>query len=483
MPIDSERLVELEARELDVLKQIRKHRNENSIAYFDYPNPKQLELLKAWNDVSKKVFVFSGGNRSGKTTIGAILAIATVVGYYPWNKEPVPIFHKYPRKIRYVGQDWEKHIGRVCIPALKKWWPKSRQVEIKKNHIGYETFWLDTETGSTIELMSNNQDSDLHEGWEGDLVIYDEPPRREIRIANARGLVDRNGRELFCATLLKEAWLDREVIRAVNEDGSPDTSIYTVHATIWDNVGYGLTREGVEEFSKKLTDDEKQSRLMGIPSYMTGLVYPQFKRDTHLKCRFKIPLSWPVDIAIDIHPREKQAVLFIATGPNGAKYICDELWEHGDGTAIAEAVVRLIRQREYEINQIYIDPLSKGDRNNINTVYDKVQDVFSSYGLPLRVAIKDKSAGILITKSYLLSPNNEPALFFFDDLKRTIYEIEGYMWDDDTQKPMDKDDHMMENLYRLLVVDSSPMQVYSDNEQEYTHKRVIPAHRNPITGY
>ena len=111
MPIDSERLVELEARELDVLKQIRKHRNENSIAYFDYPNPKQLELLKAWNDVSKKVFVFSGGNRSGKTTIGAILAIATVVGYYPWNKEPVPIFHKYPRKIRYVGQDWENISG------------------------------------------------------------------------------------------------------------------------------------------------------------------------------------------------------------------------------------------------------------------------------------------------------------------------------------------------------------------------------------
>ena len=51
-------------------------------------------------------------------------------------------------------------------------------------------------------------------------------------------------------------------------------------------------------------------------------------------------------------------------------------------------------------------------------------------------------------------PNKQPSLYIFDDLIRTIFEIEGYMWDKETQKPMDKDDHMMENLYRLTLLDT-----------------------------
>ena len=70
--------------------------------------------------------------------------------------------------------------------------------------------------------MSNNQDSDVFEGWDGDLIVWDEPPKRNIRVACARGLIDREGRELYNMTLLKEAWISQEVIKATNEDGSPD---------------------------------------------------------------------------------------------------------------------------------------------------------------------------------------------------------------------------------------------------------------------
>ena len=72
----------------------------------------------------------------------------------------------------------------------------------------------------------------------------------------------------------------------------------------------------------------------------------------------------------------------------------------------------------------------------------------------LEIAVKDRELGILEVKNHLVGPNNEPSIFFFDDLKRTIFEIEGYMYDEDTQKPLDKDDHMMENLYRLLLLNT-----------------------------
>ncbi len=473
------KLEQLEVKELEYLKLLKKHKEDCPIEYFTRPNPPQEKLLNSWDNNLYKVFVFSGGNRVGKTTIGSIIAVSNLVGYWPWSGKMIEYRHTMPRKIRYVGQDWEKHIGQVVIPALKKWYPHNRPVYIKKNVIGIEAYWRDEKTGSTLEVMSNKQDSDLHEGWDGDLVVYDEPPRREIRVANARGLVDRNGRELFCMTLLKEGWIDREVIKAVDEDGNADRSIFTVHGETYANVGYGITEEGIKQFEKTLTSEEKEARLRGIPSYLSGLIYGKFSRQTHILERFKIDKDAIIDIAIDVHPREKQAVLFVATQSDGNKYLIHEIWEHGAPEDIAKSIIDIIRNNEYIVGQIIIDPFSKGDKNNNNTIYDRFLDIFTSYGYTMKVASKDKSAGILLVKEHIMSLNNIPSLFVFNDLKRTIYEFDGYMWDEDTQKPQDKDDHMMENLYRLMLLDTQ-WTPYIENNSYDNYKG---EGANYITGY
>jgi len=415
-------------------------------------NPKQAAIINAWDDEQYKVFTYTGGNRIGKTSLWAAIAPCIAAGKWLWNNEMINFPHSQPRKIRIIGQDWENHVAKVVVPALKKWWPKNRPVDTRKNNHGVEALWTDRKTKSTIEIMSNKQEDDVFEGWDGDAVFYDEPPRRSVRIANARGLIDRNGKELFCMTLLKEAWVDREVIKARNEDGSPDLSVFNVNADIYSNVGFGITEAGVKEFIKKINDDEKQARIHGKPAYMSGLVYPQFSRNLHLQRRFDVPLDWIVDIAIDIHPREKQAVLFLATDPRNERYAVDEIWEHGDGTWVGEEIVRRVLRNAYRVGQVIIDPLAKGDQNNPNTVYDKIEDVLWAHQIGLDVATKDKSAGILEVKSHLMGPNGKPSIFFFDDLKRTIMEIEGYMYKDGV--PVDKDDHMCENLYRLLLLDT-----------------------------
>ena len=430
-------------------------------------NPKQAAVIRAWDDERYKVFTYTGGNRIGKSTLWAAIAPCVAAGKWLWSNEMINFSHGQPRKIRIVGQDWENHVAKVVVPALKKWWPKNRPVDTKKNNHGVEAYWTDRKTKSTIEIMSNKQEDDVFEGWEGDLVVYDEPPRREVRIANARGLIDRNGKELFCMTLLKEAWVDREVIKARNDDGSPDLSVFNVNADIYSNIGFGITQAGVNEFIKKINDDEKQARIHGKPAYMSGLVYPQFSRNVHLRRRFDVPLDWMVDIAIDVHPREKQAVLFLATDPRNDRYAIDEIWEHGDGTWVGEEIVRRCLRNAYRVNQVIIDPLSKGDKNNPNTVYDKIEEVLWAHEIELDVATKDKSAGILEVKSHLVGPNKQPSIFFFEDLKRIIQEIEGYMYKDGV--PIDKDDHMMENLYRLCLLETKwrpYVSYHSDTERK-----------------
>ena len=483
----------LESKTLTQLNTLAKIVEDNKIYYFGKPghnlnfNPKQAEVLGILGALDnlgysynpyKNTFTFTGGNRSGKTALGVIIDISILAGEWLWNGKKISFPHTKPRKIRLIGQDWEKHIKGTIVPALKEWWPKKRPLRIKKNTLGVEALWIDELTGSTLEIMSDRQDAGLHEGWHGDWIHYDEPPRREIYIANLRGLIDRNGKSFFGMTLLKQAWVDREIIKATTDkdqylpngmllpEGSPDPSIFNTHAVMGDNVGYGINQKGMDDFSSKLTEKERKERVEGIPAYLEGLVYPQFNRETHLINRIpvdEINKDWILDIAIDVHAREKQAILGMLNSPDGTRYLIDEVFEHGDGTWIGQEVIRRIEYYGCRVGKIIIDPYAKSDSNNPNCVYDQVDRVLANHGYYLRTASKDKRSGILGVKENLKTANNQPSLYIFRDLVYTIFEFEGYMYDKESQKPQDKDDHMMENLYRLLL---QPTEYYEEEWEE-----------------
>jgi len=484
---------EKKAQKLDYLKQFLLHKEENKIMYFDTPpnpgaNPKQSLILEVFLDPFYKTFGMSGGERQGKTTLLTILGLSYLFGEFLWDNQYSRkgsrtllshLFpHKLPRKVRYVGQGWHDHIKAVVIPELHKWWPKDRKVHTHGNGIITDTFWRDEKTKSTIEVMSNNQDPREHRGWSGDLILYDEPCKRDIYTSNARGLVDRKGREVFAATLLNEPWIDQEIVKKVLPNGKPDRTVFWVQGTMYDNVGFGLTKDGVEEYKSKLTDREQQSRIYGIPEHMSGLVYPQFNRNIHVFDWFQIPTDWMVDISIDIHPRERQAVLFIATDPRNDRYIFDEIWDHGDGTWVGDEIMRKINANSLRVNKIIIDPLSKADSNNAETTFEKIFRVIARYDYNLETASKDKSDGILEVKKHLKGPNNKPSMFLLENCVRTLKEFEGYMWDKETQKPVDKDDHMMENLYRICLLNTQYIEPENENYSVQSNK-----HKNAITGY
>ena len=394
---------------------------------------------------------------------------------------------QFSRYVQFIGKkmDWDGFVKSMTQrkPVAKK----DRIVKISLIEGGH---CLDLEVESMshnyfvdgiLVHNSNNQQPKEHESWEGDLIVYDEPPKREIYIANARGLVDRRGREVFAATLLDEPWIDHEIIKKVGVDGKPDRSVFWIEGTTYDNVGYGITQEGVDEFMSKLTEDEIQARIYGVPAYKQGLVYLMFNRKEHLVPWFRVPLDWMVDIAIDVHPRERQAVTFMATDQRNDRYVCDEIWEYGDGTQLGEMIVRKVHQNDYRVNRVIIDPLSKGDKNNPETVFQKVANVLLRHDMALGTAVKDLSAGILSVKTHLKGPNNKASLFLMDNCQRTLYEMEGYTWDSKTGKPIDKDDHSMENLYRLCLLNTR--YVEPEDEYDYSMAGVGDSGRNKVTGY
>lgn len=497
-------LLALEEKNIVLMDEVDKQVSANRVNYFTpftgvvdpnktllvpKQNPKQEIMLRAMRDPDKRVFTYTGANRVGKSAMWAVILPCLCAGKWLWDGERIMFPHRHPRKIRIVGQDWEKHVKTVVIPALKEWWPAERPLKVKKNANGIEAHFIDVLTGSTIEIMSNFQDSALFEGWHGDAVFYDEPPKRENRVACARGLIDRTGIEVFCMTLLKEAWVDREVIRRFDENGEPDRSIVSVNAEITDNVGYGITLAGVEQFKKTLKPHEIQARIKGVPSYKSGLIWGDFKRTFHdegghLVRRFPVPTGWPVDIAIDIHPKKPQAILFLATAPNGYKYLIYEVWENGDGNFIADSIIRIVKANALRVNRVIIDPLSKGDPNHGESLFDVVAKALMPHEMYLETASKDKTSGILKVADMLYGPNRIPSLFFFPDLTRTVMEIEGWMFidkGDDKGKPSKEEDDMMENLYRLSLLDTRYTPLY-DEEYGGDSNRSTSS-RDARTGY
>jgi len=495
------------------------YRFDNKIEFVPrQPNPKQALILDAWLNPFYKVFYYTGGERSAKTTTGTWLAISVMAGYFLWTDPPVkiPFIHKYPRKVRLVGQDWEKHIKTVLVPSLEEWWPKNRPVKTSKNTMGVDAFWKDEKTKSTLEIMSNGQDASLFLGWQGDLVIYDEPSDRDIRIACARGLVDRHGRELFDMTLLRQPWVNKEVVHAQNPDGTPDMSVFGVIADTLDNcsrcgecdgyidhfedrptgpVGicprcgevtnyrrYGLDMEGIRDYAKKMTPKEQEAHLRGKPSYLSTLIW-DIDRRLHVKKRFPVPLNWIVDVFIDFHPSKPWMVNFFATEPRQFHWAIYEMWENMNSKSMAEKIVLFLLTNKFRIGGIWIDPLAKGDENSgytDETVFQIMWNVFAPYGINLQVASKDKDNGLKLVSELLMTENEMPALFFFDDLKKTLEQCENYVLDPKTGKPSKEEDDAPENLYRYALLNRQWEEPYQDQGD---YRYVDDRSRSSATGY
>lgn len=468
---------------------LEKYREENRIEFLT-PNKPQRRLLDAWTQPRYTTFGITGSNQFGKTCTGVLVGLSTMFGKFLWTNPPTKLRfpHREPRKVRYICQDWPKHARTVVVPELEKWWPSNRRVATRNNSEGIKAFWTDIATGSTLELMTATQEVKYHAGWRGDLAIFDEPMSKSIYVETARGLVAKGGKELLCMTLLKEhAWIDQEIFKAVDEDGFPKTRIFVINGVIYDNIGYGIiddVAEGgrsadqkIEDFIDKIGDDEaaKNARIWGIPEYMSGLVYPMFKRQTHVVPRFPIPEDWIIDIAIDTHPKKKQAVLFVATDEKDQKWLVDEIEEWYDPESLAHAIRKQCLYRGYTRveGDILVDPLAKGvgnirkeDSAELLTMFDLIRNVLWAYGYTLRTAGAEKArkkAGIWQVKKLLMGPNRLPNLFIFNDLKTTISQFETWSYVKDTEEPSNEKNEFMENLYRVALLDTkwTPRIVYS----------------------
>ncbi len=365
----------------------------------------------------------------------------------------------------------------------------------------------------TVESYKHSKMSAESSDW--DVIHLDEPCPEAMFQAHARGLVDRGGKFWINCTPLSEMWINDEFCpdnrRLVDmvPDGCSFTkgkrqnvTRYMITWSIHDNPWN--TPQAIDEFEALFSRDPAnlECRLHGLPSAMAGLVYKEFVWDMHVLA--DIPKGWkayndpPLDYTIrvwwDTHISKNQAILFFATAPDGLVFVYDEQFYTKyigeNALLLVEKMKVLIEDKSSEAPK---DKLKEVQRNCVSYEIDpsalvdnpvddsNIVDTLMEYGLYFNPATKDRTRGTIKVAEKLCERghNKLPTIYFSPNLKQTLFEFTHYVFDLDTGKPIDKDDHMMENLYRAVLSGLEYVQPVSDSE--YANRRKFDvSHNEPL---
>ena len=462
--------------------------SENRLQFFK-PHFHQMQFLK--QAAIKRRAIFSG-NRWGKSTMGIVEDICWCIGYRPYFPEGHPLrtagIPDHGVKGLIIGADWDKvdeiftaegksggDVNDDTIGKLWKYLPKwaldgkphrtqkgviDRVNIVSKidGRVRRSVIYFDT-----VKSFKNFGLSMESSDW--DFIHCDEPVPEALWKAASRGLIDRHGSAWWLLTPLSELWMYNEMVTKVQIGAS--NHWYSVRE-MDDNPL--LTREAKDLYLEGLTEEERQCREKGVPIALGRMVYGNFNKSEHELSG--VPFGWKKEmVAIDTD--EGNFVMEIIKPPYEPYVVCYAIDPHGK---VPHAVLFLAISETHIIvwaeifKKVKMKTLSKIIQAHVEdtrlsyTLCDPLAwvedpetgrgliDSMNEAGLNPTKSTKAKAAGIIDTRD-MISGGKDKKFRVLSHCKETIKEFSTYAFDKN-DKPVDKDDHMMENLYRLVLHDN-----------------------------
>jgi len=376
----------------------------------------------------------------------------------------LPLFAKwpFPKRGRVVSDPTA--IAETIVPELHKWFPKGRYETSKKGK-NYEYIWR-TDKGFSFELMTYEQAATEFESATLGFTWFDEPPPAAIFKATVARM--RAGGIIFITAtpLSGSAWMYDHIV-TYKGDAKRDFIQSDVSANCIEHGIRGrLKHSDIERMIGEYDEDDLQARVKGRFHHLTGIVFKNFNRKIHVIKPFKITKQDFVVIeALDPHPRNPDALLWLAIDRKGTKFIIDEVYDKMKTPDLAAYALK--REDKYRIERRLADPSAFSVNQHEQDDRPLASRLYDEYGLDYMKGTKDRVGAdrrIKDALDYEMSGNDiirAPEIFIFNTCERTIWEFEHYQWDDwrgkaaerkaPKEKPMDKDDHMIENLGRILL--------------------------------
>lgn len=379
-----------------------------------------------------KIRFVGGGNRSGKTEIGVADALLFLLGWHPErSKDNAP-----PVFIRYCAPSWEDGIKPIILKKIKELVPRS--------HLEggtWEKAWFEKartlkfKNGSECRFFSYEQDVGKMGGADLDGVYLDEHAPQKVFIESIARTTDRNG--YIVLTMTPEAgvtWEQDAIIDASERDKDIEFWFFSTYKNPH------LSKEGVAKMVRMITDERlRDAKLHGRFVALSGLVYPQFVKGTHVVDDFDVPDRWWRQFVIDPHHRKATAMLWRAIDPDGVSYVYREAeFEPTDGGVPELAEFIRIKSAGDSIKQWICDEAMGGKGMNIYGSSSVVEQLRNN-GIPVvgtnQEGTKAFAAGISRMRSALLPDpvTGKPLHYIFESCKRTIKEFMRYRYRTETK--------------------------------------------------
>lgn len=378
------------------------------------PHKGQEKVIKS---KARNVNLFCG-NGWGKTTTGSNVAMWIANGYNPVTKEYTTV----PAKIHII-LDHPSKVEETWLPEMRKWFIID-QKQLKKNgkpHYNEITF----PNGSRIIFMFHEQPELVFESTQFEVIIFDEPPPRNIYIAMKRGQreIKKKPKTYILGTPIYQPWMRTEIYDRWEKGELPNTECF--FGTTEENMA-NLSQEWYDDFVQYLTEEEKEARLRG--SFFAGgtlALRDIWNRELHITDQQYINEIWedhyPCIVAIDPHPSKKHHAVLIGATPKGELFVLKEIAEK----LVAKEFAILLKEwyKYFRIIDIVVDSLGSADGTG-NDDFKSFISVLNENKVPARATrYKEKNEEDFVDriKTALAIPK-EPDNFGFYTPKMRIVE-------------------------------------------------------------
>lgn len=439
-----------------------KRRETCFVKYWDATPAQKKAIAEFGKDI--KTFVVRGGNRSGKTELGAFITVAWALGKEYFRDEPawelvkdLPI-PEPPNNIWVVGLDfptlrdviWREKLryGRNHAPLVPR-----EALSKDPNDSDYQIFFAN---GSVITGKSADSGREKFQSASIDLVWIDEEPEAGIYDECYQRTVDCGGKLLVTLTPLTDI-----------ASGVREPWVYDLYETMLKgkkDVAFAklsvLDNPWVPEIEKQKLQEkwaghpEESARLFGDFVQRSGLIYNTWRPEKHLVQPFPIPRDWLRVGSIDPANTGTTAVVWLAVEPGTNNYYLYREYYQSNLT-ISEHVKNItLRNRGDMVDFWLIDPKWGSQREG--QTHKTGARLYQEAGLPVRLAEVDEDYGVNVSKEYVNATvdvtSRSPKLFVFNDLHNFRHEIEHYTWAVFTkgemkglskEKPVKRNDHLM----------------------------------------
>lgn len=383
------------------------------------PRTSQYDALARLSDTDE-AFLVTGGNRAGKTQLGAMLAIATAAGSDEWwvrewldlNDLPIGLVPKKPSTVWYAALSYGDALeyGR---PKLEQYAPiGTKYIRWKAQ----DRASMRLPNGGRIVSLSCDAGRSKFQGASISMCWIDEEPNdvgifEEVMLRT----VDKRGKVVITATPLKGLTFLYDLFVDMQPKGFDH---YAISGLDNPYVSSPKLRRAVSH----LSEASQQARLFGAFTSQSGLVYPEFDRNIHICKPFDLPEHWPRDLTIDFGVRNPFAALWVAHDEDtDTLYVYREYYKTEKTTLENGRMVRALGARDPELRWIVCDPESKDAR------------MILARELGLYNKAAPKHLGVvetinLVRERLKLNAEGRPALVVFNTCKDLIKEFRKYKW-------------------------------------------------------